>query len=65
MLYLVGLGYDDYEVIQADDFHELFEEMEKRFDCVPPYEYPIYEVKKLGILSFEAIKVFEPCLESE
>lgn len=65
MLYLVDLGYDGYEVIQANDFHELFEEMEKRFDCVPPYKYPICEVKKLGILSFETVKVFKPCLESE
>lgn len=65
MLYLVGLGYDDYEVIQADDFHEFLEEMEKHFDCVPPYEYSIYEVKELGTLSFDTVKVFKPCLESE
>lgn len=65
MLYLVNLGYDDYEVISANNFHEFLEEMEKRFNCVPPYEYPIYEVKELGVLSFDVVKVFKPCLESE
>ena len=65
MVYLVSLGYDDYEIIKADDFHELLEKMEERFDCVPPYEYSVYELKELGTLSFETVKVFEPCLESE
>ena len=57
MLYLIDLGGGDSEFISADNFHELFEEMEKSCHWVPPYEYPIYEVKKLGVLSFKTVNV--------
>lgn len=64
MLYLVDFD-GDYEIIDADNFNELFQEMEERFDCLPPYEYQIYALKEIGTLSFEIAKVFKPYVERE